>query len=92
AGISRKRQEHRRKLLNELDTLGRQMKGNAAFAASDRSQAQAYDLILGDAGKVFDLTEEPDDVRARYGRHEFGQSCLLARRLVERGVPYVTIN
>jgi len=92
AGITRKRQENRRALLGELDSLGRQMKGNAAFAASDRCQEQAYDLILGDAGKVFDLTEEPDAIRERYGRHEFGQSCLLARRLVEQGVPYVTIN
>jgi hypothetical protein len=92
AGISRQRQERRRELLRSLDTLGRQMKGNAAFAAADRCQAKAYDLILGDAGKVFDLTEEPDEVRDRYGRHEFGQSCLMARRLVEQGVPYVTIN
>ena len=53
---------------------------------------QAYDLILGDAGKVFDLSQEKDDVRDRYGRNTFGQSCLVARRLVERGVPYITIN
>ncbi|MBT7067762.1 MAG: DUF1501 domain-containing protein, partial [Verrucomicrobia bacterium] len=92
AGISRQRQERRRALLGSLDTLGRQMKGNAAFAAADSCQEKAYDLILGDAGKVFDLTEESDEVRDRYGRHEFGQSCLMARRLVEKGVPYVTIN
>ena len=92
AGISRQRQERRRALLGSLDTLGRQMKGNAAFAAADSCQEKAYDLILGDAGKVFDLTEEPDEVRDRYGRHQFGQSCLMARRLVEQGVPYVTIN
>ena len=49
-------------------------------------------MILGDAGKVFDLAQEPNDLRERYGRNTFGQSCLMARRLVERGVPYVTIN
>jgi uncharacterized protein (DUF1501 family) len=49
-------------------------------------------MILGDAGKVFDLSQEKDDLRERYGRNTFGQSCLMARRLVERGVPYVTIN
>jgi len=38
------------------------------------------------------LTQEKDDLRERYGRTTFGQSCLLARRLVEKGVPYVTIN
>jgi len=49
-------------------------------------------LILGDGGKVFDLSQETDDMRDRYGRNTFGQSCLVARRLVERGVPYITIN
>ena len=56
------------------------------------SEKQAYDLILGDAGKVFDLAQEKDELRDRYGRNKFGQSCLLARRLVEHGVPYITIN
>ena len=64
----------------------------AAGAACKTREKQAYDLILGDAGKVFDLTQEKDDLRDRYGRNKFGQSCLLARRLVERGVPYITIN
>ncbi len=58
----------------------------------DRCEEKAYDLILGDAGKVFDLAQEKDDVRERYGRTTFGQSCLAARRLVEQGVPYVTVN
>jgi uncharacterized protein (DUF1501 family) len=49
-------------------------------------------LILGDAGKVFDLSQEKDELRIRYGKNTFGQSCLVARRLVEKGVPYVTIN
>ncbi len=91
-GITRERQERRRQLLQDLDSLGSQMQDNPAFAKSDQCEAQAYDLILGDAGKVFDLNQEPDDLRDRYGRNTFGQSCLMARRLVERGVPYVTIN
>ncbi|HXF09660.1 MAG TPA: DUF1501 domain-containing protein, partial [Desulfuromonadaceae bacterium] len=41
---------------------------------------------------VFDLSGEKDELRDRYGRTKFGQSCLVARRLVERGIPYVTIN
>jgi len=41
---------------------------------------------------VFDLSQEKADLRDRYGRTKFGQSCLVARRLVERGIPYVTIN
>jgi len=68
------------------------MQGNAQLAASSDSERQAYDLILGDAGKVFDLSQEKDAMRDSYGRKTFGASCLVARRLVERGVPYVTIN
>jgi uncharacterized protein (DUF1501 family) len=48
--------------------------------------------MLGDAGKVFDLNQEKADLRERYGRTHFGQSCLAARRLVESGVPYVTVH
>ena len=63
-----------------------------SWPPSTQCEKQAYDLILGDAGKVFDLSQEKDELRDRYGRNTFGQSCLMARRLVERGVPYVTIN
>ena len=91
-GITAKRQRRRRKLLRGLDTLGEARSDDAAVEAMRRSEEEAYELILGDAGKVFDLAEESDEVRARYGRNPFGQSCLAARRLVERGVPYVTIN
>ena len=56
----------------------------------------AYDratrLMQSDAGKVFDLTQEKDKERDRYGRNLFGQGCLLARRLVEKGVPFVEVN
>ena len=68
------------------------MPGDAQLVASTQCEREAYDLILGDAGKVFDLSQEKDAVRDSYGRTTFGQSCLMARRLVERGVPYVTIN
>jgi uncharacterized protein (DUF1501 family) len=62
------------------------------MGAAERAEARAYDLILGEARKVFDVSQEPADVRERYGLNSFGQACLVARRLVERGVPYVTIN
>ena len=91
-GISDQRQRDRRELLHELDTLGQAMKGDEQLALSDASEQQAYDLILGDAGKVFDLSQEKEELRERYGRNTFGQSCLMARRLVERGVPYITLN
>ncbi len=91
-GVSDERQRSRRELLRELDTLGRAMKGEKRFEQMEACEAKAYDLILGDAGKVFDLNQETDEVREHYGRNTFGQSCLAARRLVESGVPYVTVN
>ena len=49
-------------------------------------------LINSEAGQVFDLTQEPPSVRERYGRGRFGQGCLLARRLIERGVSFVEVS
>jgi len=91
-GISDEQQRDRRRFLHDLDTLGRAMKNSDQLKDLREADKQAYDLILGDAGKVFDLSQEKDDLREQYGRNTFGQSCLTARRLVERGVPYVTIN
>ena len=83
----------RRELLHKLEHAGARAAGRRRTCRrSTKSEEQAYDLILGDAGKVFDLSQEKDELRDRYGRNTFGQSCLMARRLVERGVPYVTIN
>jgi hypothetical protein len=91
-GLSEQRQRDRRTLLHELDTLGNALRGHASFDAFVQSEDQAYELILGESGRVFDLGQEKDEAREAYGRNTFGQSCLAARRLVERGVPYVTIN
>jgi hypothetical protein len=91
-GVSDQRQISRRALLHDLDTLGSAMKGNAQFLKADKCEEDAYALMFGDAKKLFDLSAEKDQVREDYGRNTFGQSCLMARRLVEAGVPYVTIN
>ena len=91
-GISDQRQRDRRDLLHALDSLGHAIPGNPTFASLDKCEDKAYELTLGDTRKVYDLSEEPDAVRDKYGRNWFGQSCLMARRLVEHGVPYVTIN
>jgi hypothetical protein len=91
-GVSDERQGARRELLHELDSLGKAMPANARFEQLDRCEESAYNLILGDARKLFDLSEESDETREAYGRNTFGQSCLMARRLVEAGMPYVTIN
>ncbi len=70
--------------------------GTARPSAITGSHQSAYDratrLMQSDAGKVFDLSQESDKVRDRYGRNLFGQGCLLARRLVEKGVPFVEVN
>jgi hypothetical protein len=91
-GITQVRQQDRRELLHNLETYSKKMKGNPEFEKMDQCEEQAYELILGDAGKVFDIKEEDAALRERYGRSDFGASCLIARRLVEQGVPYVTIN
>lgn len=114
-GITEEQQRRRRELLHQLDALKEAHPRNPKLEAFARSQDQAYDMIIGDGAKAFDLSEEPDAVRDRYGRATvvqqsgasaqsapaasralprttFGQSCLVARRLVERGVPYVVIK
>jgi hypothetical protein len=91
-GMSEARQQERRALLHNLNTLQHALTTDTRMVSFAQCENQAYDMILGDAGKVFDLSQEKDDLRERYGRNTFGQSCLLARRLVERGVPYITIN
>jgi hypothetical protein len=91
-GVSDQQQRERRDYLHRVDALKNAMLGDRQLAAKDDSERMAYELILGDAGKVFDLSQEKNELRDRYGRTTFGQSCLAARRLVECGVPYITIN
>ncbi len=91
-GITQERQKDRRDLLQDLNALQHAMPTDPQLATLNECDNQAYDLILGDAGKVFDLSQENEALRESYGRTTFGQSCLLARRLVEKGVPYTTIN
>jgi hypothetical protein len=91
-GISDDRQRKRRQLLHELDSLGKAMPQNSHFKKLDQCEKNAYDIMFGDGRKLFDLSTEKDEVREKYGRNTFGQSCLMARRLVEQGVPYITIN
>jgi uncharacterized protein (DUF1501 family) len=91
-GVTDAQQRDRRELLHKLNTYEHVQKDDAAIKELVKSEDQAYSLILGDGSKLFDLSQEKNELRDRYGRNKFGQSCLMARRLVERGVPYVTIN
>ena len=95
SGVDLKRTSRRREIANAFDDFGRQI--DAAAGHSDPNLERAYNLITSSEAKsAFKLSEEPDSVRQRYGwdgigRVTIGQSCLLARRLVERGVPFVTV-
>lgn len=74
-----------------LDRLRRDLDQTGVMEAVDQFEQQAVNLLLSpEAHKAFDLRQEPDSVRDRYGRHQWGQQCLLARRLVESGVEIIT--
>ncbi|MBI4325226.1 MAG: DUF1501 domain-containing protein [Chloroflexi bacterium] len=91
-GVTEQRLQERRSLLQTVDTLAKATESDPRFQAMDEFQQKAYALILGDAKQAFDLSTEKDELKEKYGRNRFGQSCLLARRLVENGVPFITIN
>ncbi len=91
-GITDARQGARREFLASMNTMRGAMGDNPQLAAAKDAEDAAYSLILGKGKEVFDLSKEDPKLRDRYGRHTFGQDCLAARRLVEAGVPYVTIN
>lgn len=90
--ISDSRQHNRKNLLESLDMMGKIYMNSPVLEESKRCQGIAYDLILGEGKEVFDLSKEKAELRDRYGRHTFGQECLVARRLVESGVPFICIN
>ncbi len=85
---------HRREtLLKSVDDLARKIEGNDQIATYDEFHQRAADMILSsDARNAFAIEKEDVKLRDRYGRTTAGQSCLLARRLVEAGVRYVTVN
>jgi len=91
-GITDARQQSRRTLLENLDTFARSMEDNPLIHQMDKNKQDAYSLILGEAKNTFDLSKEPEELKTAYGKTTFGQSCLQARKLVEAGVPFITIN
>lgn len=88
--VTASRMGRRREYLAQLERF---QQGVDHAAPSDPQFEQAYRLVTSPEAKAaFDLTQEPSKVRALYGPRTLGQSCLLARRLVERGVPFVTVQ
>ncbi len=89
-GLDLTRLDRRRRFVNALDAFARAGENSPA---TDPDLARAFSMITSPQAKsAFHLSEEPRSVRRRYGGKSIGQCCLLARRLVERGVPFVTVN
>jgi hypothetical protein len=84
--------DDRMRLLGNLDRIERQIDASRLMDSMDRYQQRAVNMLMSDrAKKAFDLSLEPGTVRDRYGRHCWGQRALMARRLVEAGVSFVTV-
>ncbi len=91
--MSAKKIERRENLLKAVDGLAKKVNGNDQIATYDEFHQRAAQMILStEARKAFAIDEEDAKLRDRYGRTTAGQSCLLARRLVEAGTRFVTVN
>jgi hypothetical protein len=91
--IGEARLQRRRELRQIVDDTVRDFEASQSAQLMDTNFASAYRLMTSTrAREAFDLSREPEKVRERYGLTRFGQCCLLARRLVEAGVRFVTIN
>lgn len=91
--IGEARLQRRKNLRQVVDDTVKKFEASPSATLMDSSFEAAYRLMTSEkAREAFDLTKEPEKVRERYGMTRFGQCCLLARRLVEAGVRFVTIN
>jgi hypothetical protein len=93
AGLTVKRLEDRRSLVKHFDTARRQLDELADVKAMDRFSQEAYEFVTGPAARrAFDINKEDPKLRDKYGLRSWGQSTLLARRLVEAGSTFVTVH
>lgn len=93
AGLTEQTIESRRALLKTFDTLRRDIDDSGVMEGLDTFKSQALEMVAGDEVRAaFDLSAEDSNLRDKYGRHRYGQSALLARRLVEAGARCVNIN
>ncbi|MBI3466152.1 MAG: DUF1501 domain-containing protein [Planctomycetes bacterium] len=92
-GVDMGRLDDRRSLLSSFDRIRREVDRSGLMNGMDQFNQQAFEMVTGDAARrAFDINREDPRIRDRYGRHTWGQSALLARRLVETGVTFVTIT
>ncbi|MCC9607866.1 DUF1501 domain-containing protein [Blastopirellula sp. JC732] len=91
--VGQARLERRRRLRQVVEGTMRDFETSESAKLMDANFESAYRMITSPAARdAFDLTKEPPALRERYGMNRFGQSCLLARRLIEAGVRFVTVN
>jgi hypothetical protein len=91
--LTPERLTNRKQLMNAFDELQRQTDLLKTGRIIDDYRAQAFSMLTSpSACKAFDLSRESSQTIDRYGRTRFGQSCLLARRLIQDGVPFVQVN
>jgi hypothetical protein len=91
--VSRGRFDRRRALLGQVDRFRQETDAALALQSQDAAYGKAMGLLTSsEVRDAFDLSREPAALRARYGANKFGQSCLLARRLVEAGTRFVEIK
>lgn len=92
-GIDIDRLDRRRELLAEVNRQQEQIDSSLNARRLNTDQELAFSILTSSRfAQAFDLDQEPDSVRDTYGRHSYGQSLLLGRRLVEAGVPIVQVN
>ena len=92
ADVKGDRASHRERLLDAMEKDFAADRPSPPAESHRAAYRQALTMMNSQAVKAFDLTEEPAKLRDRYGRNIFGQGCLLARRLIERGVPFVEVT
>ena len=93
SGLTARSVDSRRTLLKKFDTLRRDIDENGVMEGLDKFKQQALEMVAGDRMRAaFNLNAEDPKLRDQYGRHRYGQSALLARRLVEAGARCVNIN
>jgi len=91
--ITAVRSERRQALREAVDDAVKAFETNPNAKLLDSNFSQAYTLMSSkEAREAFDVNAEPEAVRQKYGMNKFGQSCLMARRMLERGTRFVTIN
>jgi uncharacterized protein (DUF1501 family) len=91
-GVTREQAGQRQALWNVLQSSFRKTRHAGAIDAQDTVYRKAIDLMTSDEVEAFDLTKESEKIRESYGRGRFGQGCLIARRLIERDVPFVEVS